>query len=70
MYWCFPDVQDQFEGTESQAKALKALHFWLERFEGGSLSDEEEPLDGDSRVYLQSYRDQFTRFSLFEVSRL
>ncbi|CAL8461903.1 g1434 [Coccomyxa elongata] len=58
--------QDQFVGSESQVEALKTVAGWLERLQRGSFSEDEEPLDENSRVYLQSYRDQFTRFSLFE----
>lgn len=61
-------LQDQFVGSKGQEEALKAVAGWLERLTRGSFSEDEEPLDENSRVYLQSYRDQFTRFSLFEVS--
>ena len=61
-------LQGQFVGSESQVEALRTVAGWLERLQRGSFSEDEEPLDENSRVYLQSYRDQFTRFSLFEVS--
>ncbi|KAK9908731.1 hypothetical protein WJX75_002027 [Coccomyxa subellipsoidea] len=60
--------QDQYVGTDSQVQALSTLASWLQRVERGSFTDDEEPLDENSRQYLQSYHDQFTRISLFEVA--
>ncbi len=63
----FSCLQDQYVGTESQVQALSTLANWLQRLERGSYTDDEEPLDENSRQYLQSYHEQFTRISLFEV---
>jgi hypothetical protein len=60
-------MQEQKAVTESQTKAFQTLISWLERQEAGFGSEDEELLDENSLAYLHSYRDQFTRFSLFSV---
>ena len=61
-------MQEEAEGAQGFLAPLQPLIKWLEqRLKGGVTSDEEDLLDDNSRIYLQSHQDQFTRFSLFQV---
>ena len=49
---------------------MESLQNWLSKLQRDSSTDDEEMLDEGSRAYLHSFRDNFTRYSLFQVSCL
>ena len=55
---------------EEEQNCLESLQHWLSKLQRDSSTDDEEMLDEGSRAYLHSFRDNFTRYSLFQVSCL
>ena len=56
--------------NEEEQSCLESLQHWLCKLQRDSSTDDEEMLDEGSRAYLHSFRDNFTRYSLFQVSCL
>lgn len=53
--------------SKEEADSLESLQHWLRKLQRDSSTDEEDMLDDNSRAYLHSFRDNFTRYSLFLV---
>ena len=53
--------------NEEEQNCLESLQHWLSKLQRDSSTDDEEMLDEGSRAYLHSFRDNFTRYSLFQV---
>ena len=53
--------------SKEEASSLESLQTWLWKLQRDSSTDDEEFLDDNSKAYLHSFRDNFTRYSLFLV---
>lgn len=53
--------------SKEEASNLESLQTWLWKLQRDSSTDDEEFLDDNSKAYLHSFRDNFTRYSLFLV---
>ena len=53
--------------SKEEASSLESLQTWLSKLQRDSSTDDEEFLDDNSKAYLHSFRDNFTRYSLFLV---
>ena len=56
--------------SREETESLTSLHQWLRKLQRDSSTDDEDKLDDSSRAYLHSFRDNFTRYSLFLVLSL
>ena len=54
--------------SREETKSLTSLQQWLRKLQRDSTTDDEDSLDDSSRAYLHSFRDNFTRYSLFLVT--
>ena len=53
--------------SREETRSLTSLQQWLRKLQRDSSTDDEDNLDDSSRAYLHSFRDNFTRYSLFLV---
>ncbi len=53
--------------SREEDSSLTSLQQWLRKLQRDSSTDDEDKLDDSSRAYLHSFRDNFTRYSLFLV---
>ncbi len=53
--------------SREETRNLTSLQQWLRKLQRDSSTDDEDNLDDSSRAYLHSFRDNFTRYSLFLV---
>ena len=53
--------------SREEIESLTSLQQWLRKLQRDSSTDDEDNLDDSSRAYLHSFRDNFTRYSLFLV---
>ena len=53
--------------SKEETQSLESLQLWLRKLQRDSSTDDEDMLDANSRAYLHSFRDNFTRYSMFLV---